>query len=324
MSQTAAPKPARSPEELAALKKDLLVKVLAAALVAVGVAVDLILPPIQNPQVAQIESQLQRPIVDVVIALVMLFIAGWKARVPAALGVVLLIFASVQYGLYNAETADARGVLASSASWTSVPIAPSASGTVRNNPDKWGYASAQWAGSSYSLDLHSTTGTTQQGYYLNAGSLDSRYVFSARVVEKQGIITSTCPLLFGIQDIRNYYTFRIEQGNGGTYTAAVYQIVANPGVDTGFHADTIDQSAPLPYVHHWDVMQPWAGDDITLMIAADGDDYRFFVDGRQVFHRPIDTLPPHMLAVGLTTIGNNNPADTICAYDTVELKVATG
>lgn len=95
--------------------------------------------------------------------------------------------------------------------------------------DEWGYASAQWSGSSYSLDLHSTTGATQQGYNLNAGSFDSRYVFSAGVVEKQGIITSTCPLLFGVKDIRNYYTFR----SGSAPARGDAAAVMHPGFSGG-------------------------------------------------------------------------------------------
>jgi hypothetical protein len=320
MAQTA-PKATRSPEELEGLKRDLAGKIFALLLVVFAVASGALMPPIQNQQIAQIESQLQRPVIDVVIAVVMFFIAGWQARVPAAIGTVLLLFASAQYVLYNNETAAARGTIASASGWTNEQVASSAHGSTHNTPDTWGYATASWSGTSYSLDLHSTTGTTQQGYHMNAGSSDSQYVFFARIVERQGILTSTCPMLFGIASIRDYYTFRIEQGAGGTYTADVYQITGNPGVDTGFTADVIDQSAPLPYIGHWDLLQPWAADDITLMISAQGNNYSFFVDGREVFQRPIESNPAHEVAVGLTTIGNNNPADTICGFDQLSLKV---
>jgi hypothetical protein len=177
-------------------------------------------------------------------------------------------------------------------SWRTVPLASGAHGVARNRPTVFGRARLNWSGDRLRLDLRSTTGTTQQGFNLDGGSLRSRFDFQARVQTVDGGRAVTCPLLFGINDVRSYFTFRLES-----------------------------ETDVLPYVNTWNVLTPSQRTKTKLAIAADGSDYRFFVNDREVFEREVDDVPTHTVAVGVTVLANGLRSDAVCHTDSVLLKV---
>lgn len=296
-------------------------KVLTAGAALFATLLVVVLPPIVNKQLQAALSLLQKPVIEFVVVLAIAAFAAWNYRITLVLTVVLLLFGGVQIAYYLTTTADFRTARATAETWTDVPVAPNQSGSKENDPNALGSAKEQWSGRSITITLRSNTGVTQQGFNLDAGPADASYLFSARFDKIDGDIDSTCPLLFGITDIRNYYTFRIEQKSEGEYSAHVFQTIANPGENSGFNRSTIDRSGPLPYVRNWDLFHMTDSDSIHLAIKADGENYEFYVDHRQVFSRPIEGNPPRIVAVGATTEGRGNMANTMCRFTDETLRV---
>jgi hypothetical protein len=296
-------------------------KVLTAGAAVLATGLVLVLPPIVNKQLQASLSLLQKPVIEFVVVLAVAAFAVWNRRVAAVLTVVLVLFGGVQVAYYLTTTSDFRAARAASEAWSDVPVAPEPSGSAENEPNALGSAKEEWSGRSITITLRSNTGVTQQGFNLDAGQADSSYFFSARFDKIDGDVDSTCPLLFGIQDIRNYYTFRVEQTSVGDYIAHVFQTIANPGENSGFNRVTLDKSAPLPYVKHWDLFHMSNSQSVDLAIKADGDHYEFYVEHRQVFSRPIEGNPPRVVAVGATTEGRGNMANTMCRFTEETLRV---
>ncbi|MDQ1738584.1 MAG: hypothetical protein QOE53_236 [Pseudonocardiales bacterium] len=286
-----------------------------------GLAI-LVLPPVANEQLAAAEKMLQKPLVAVVVAVALVAVSAWKLRFAVAIAGLLAVIAAVQIGYYIVTTQPGRAVATTASSWDSHPLATGAKGFAENQPDVFGRARLEWSGNSLRLNLHSETGTTQQGFYLDGGATNSSFLFTARVTKVDGGDAVTCPLLFGIKDNRSYYTFRIQALPTGGYKAIAYQIIPNTPVFTsGFHSVLLDETKALPYINHWNLVKPSERNSITLGIKAESDSYQFFVNSRQVFDRRIDGLPTHTVAVGVTVLANGLKSDAVCQYDDVSLKV---
>jgi hypothetical protein len=282
----------------------------------------LILPPVANEQLATAEKTLQKPLVAVAAAAALVVVSAWKLRFAVAITGLLAVVAGIQVTYYLVTTDPGRKATQSASSWESRPLASGANGFAENHPDVFGRARLEWSGDSLRLNLHSETGTTQQGFYLDGGTVDSNFLFTARVTKVDGGDAVTCPLLFGIKDNRSYFTFRIQALPTGGYKAVAYQIVPNTPVFTsGFHGVLLDETKALPYVNHWNIVKPSERNSITLAIRAEGDAYQFYVNSRQVFARRIDDVPSHTVAVGVTVLANGLKSDAVCQYDDVSLKV---
>lgn len=305
-------------------KDSALGKALSAVLTLVFIGAVLVLPPVANEQLASAERTLQKPIVAVVIAITALALTAWKLRFAIGIVAVVFLVALVQVTYYFVTTEPGRAVIRAAAAWNDVPLASGAKGVAENTPDVFGRARLNWAGDQIRLDLRSETGTTQQGFNLNGGPVTSHFLFSARVEKIDGGRVVTCPLLFGIKDIRNYFTFRLQDEPDGSTIAIAYQIVAkSPSFTSGFYGILLDETKDLPYVNTWNLITPSERTKTTLAIEANGNYYRFFVNNREVFARQIDEIPTHKMAVGVTVLANGLKSDAVCQTDQVKLKVAS-
>ena len=286
-----------------------------------GLAI-LVFPPVANTQLAAAEKTLQKPLVALVLAVALVAVSAWRLRFAVAIAILLAVISAVQIGYYAVTTQPGRTATESASSWEGRPLASGAEGAAENQPNVFGRARLEWSGDSLRLNLHSETGTTQQGFHLDGGAVSSSFLFTARVTKIDGGDAVTCPLLFGIKDIRDYFTFRIQALPSGGYKAVAYHIIPKTPVFTsGFYGVLLDETKALPYVNHWNIIKPSERNSITLGIKAEGDSYQFFVNSRQVFARRIDGVPTHTVAVGVTVLANGLKSDAVCQYDKVSLKV---
>ena len=296
-------------------------KVLSGLLALVFVGVSLVLPPVANVQLAQAEKTLQKPIVALIVALVIALLAAWTTRVPVAIALVMLAVLVIQVTYFFVTTAPGRAASHAAKSWTSIPVASGANGIAENSPDVFGRAKLAWSGNNINLRLSSNTGTTQQGFHLDAGSAASEYYFAARVDKVHGGPDVLRPILFGIRSIRDYYTFRLQDFGKGALQAIVYHIIPNSPVFTsGFHGRRIGWSPPLPYVNNWNVITPTTRSKTTMAIRGRGSSYTFYVNDRKVFSDVIEDAPPHVVAVGVTILANNVAGDAECDFTDVTLR----
>lgn len=298
-------------------------KALSAVLVLVMAAIVLVLPPVANTQLAAAEKALQKPVVAVLVAIVIVLTSAWRLRLAIAIAGVVALVAGTHIAYYVVTTDAGRDVERRAANWESVPLASGAEGLAQNTPNVFGRAKLEWSGDALRLNLRSETGTTQQGFNLTAGPLGSRFLFTAEVAKIDGGEAVTCPLLFGINDVRSYFTFRIQDLPEGGEKAVAYEIIPNSPVFTsGFHGVVLGETRALPYVNHWNIIRPSERTRTTLAIAGDASDYRFFVNQREVFSRRIDTLRTNVVALGVTVLANDLKSDAVCQFDNVTLKVA--
>lgn len=188
----------------------------------------------------------------------------------------VVILVSTAHGTYYYVTAKpGRDVEAMTSHWRTVPPSSAAKGVASNKPDLYGRATLQWSGSNVRLDLHSETGSTQQGFHMNGGPVTSSMYFSAGVTEVDGSDKVACPLLYGIKTYRAYYIFRMQPIKGDP-EALSYQIILNgPPLDSGFHGVLLDQAHPLPYVGNWNLLEWNAGSVTHLGLLARGDQSTF-------------------------------------------------
>ena len=303
------------------VRQKALSKLLTALLAVVFVGTSLVLPPVANLQLAHIEKTLQKPLIALIAALVIFALAAWSTRVPVAIALVMVVVLAIQIPYFLVTTAPGRSASGETQSWRAVPVASGASGIAKNVPDLFGQASLIWSDSNISLKLSSTTGTTQHGFHLAAGDPSSDYYFRARVDKVHGGPDVLCPLIFGIRSTRDYYTFRLQDAGENGSTAIVYHIVPiSPTPDSGFHAQRVDYTTPLPYVNNWNIITPAESTQTTMAIRVSGNRYTFFVNDREVFSDVIDDAPPHVTAVGVTILDNNTSAEAECDFTGVTLR----
>lgn len=305
----------------ASLRDTAIRKAIAAILALVCAFATLILPPVANQQLADAEKILQKPLIAAVVAIVIVVAAAWRLRIAIAIATIIAVVAGIQITYYAVTTHPSRAAAARASHWRAVPLASGANGTAENTLDAFGRARLDWSGDRIRLDLQSETGTTQQGFYLNGGPLPSHFLFAARVTKIDGGAAVTCPLLFGIKDIRNYFTFRLQHVHDGE-KAIAYQIVQNsPLFASGFHGLLLDETSGLPYVNRWNVVSPRERTTTTLGVEGDGNYYRFYINDREVFSRRIDTVTTHTVAVGVTVLANGLRSDAVCQFEHVSLRV---
>ncbi len=102
-----------------------------------------------------------------------------------------------------------------------------------------------------------TSETTQQGIHQNPPHRTRGIYFAATVSNTVGGNAVVCPLVYGITSIRNYFTFRVQDGPNGAPEAVSYQIIQTSGVFTsGFHALLLDNDTDIPYYDSWNILQP--------------------------------------------------------------------
>jgi hypothetical protein len=294
-------------------------RLLTAFLSVVFTGLVLVLPPIVNRQLASAERTLEKPLVAVIVALVIALFTAWHRRFLVGLVAICVIVSAVQVGYYYYTTSASRQAAAQTAPWVNLPIADAYRHIVPiNTPDAFGYATVEWHGSDVTLKLRSKTGTTQQGIYQEPPADTQGIYFAATVSDEVGGNSVVCPLLFGISNIRNYFTFRVQDAPDGTPEAVSYQIIQNSGVFTsGFHALLLGQDTNIPYYETWNIIQPSAHTATRLAMLIRGNYGQFFVDGRRVFQRVIDDLPDYRVAIGTTVLANNLQDAANCTFTDV-------
>jgi hypothetical protein len=316
------PKNRRNGDPASGAKGTVQRKAFTALLALVFAVASVTLPPIANRQLVDAEKLIRKPALAFVVAVTIVALSAWRARVAVGVAAAALLACIVQITYYVATTAPGRDAASAASGWKLVPLASGAAGAAENHPDVFGSARINWSGSSLRLDLRSNTGATQQGFYLNGGSLGSRFYFEARVDKVDGGQVVTCPLLFGVQNRGSYFTFRIHTAPDGDTIAEVYQIIPNsPELTSGFHGILLDNTPSLPYVNTWNWLTPSDLHTTTLAIAVNGSYYGFFVDEWQVFAREVDDVPTHTVAVGVTVLANGLRSDAVCQTSDVELRV---
>jgi hypothetical protein len=304
------------------IRNKLLSRLLAAVLSLIFTVLVLILPPIVNKQLASDEKIVEKPLIGVVVALVLAAFSAWHKRFAVGVVVVSFIVAAVQLTSYIVTTAPGRAANSQTSGWINLPIAAAYRHIIpANRPDVFGEATVQWSGSNVTLQLRSKTGTTQQGIYQRPPPGTTGVYFAATVTNVVGGDAVVCPLLFGITNIRNYFTFRVQDGLNGSPEAVAYQIIENSSQFTsGFHALLLGQDDDIPYYDTWNVLQPSANSETRLAILIEGNFGQFFVDGRRVFERTIDDLPSYTVAIGTTVLANNLQDAANCTFKDVVLR----
>jgi hypothetical protein len=294
-------------------------RVLTALLSLIFAALVLILPPIVNKQLAGAEHTLEKPLVGFIVAAAVFLVAAWRKRFAIGILAICVVVSATQVTYYFLSTSASRQAAAQTASWVNLPIADFYRHIVPiDTPDVFGYATVEWHGSDVTLKLRSKTGTTQQGIYQTSPQGTRGIYFAATVSNAVGGNAVVCPLIYGITNIRNYFTFRVQDAPNGTPEAVTYQIIQNSGVFTsGFHALLLDNDTDIPYYDTWNILQPSADSQTRLAILIEGDHGKFFVDGRLVFQRLIDGLPNYTVAIGTTVLANDLQDAANCTFTDV-------
>lgn len=277
------------------------------------------MPPIVNKQLASDEKVIEKPLIAAVVALALVAVSAWRKRFAIGVAVVCVIVVAAQLTSYFVTTAPGRDAASETSGWINLPLADAYRNIIPvNQPDVFGEATVEWSGSDVTLKLRSKTGTTQQGIYQRPPSGATGIYFAATVTNVVGGDAVACPLLFGITNIRNYFTFRVQNGSGGSPEAVAYQIIQNSSKFTsGFHALLLGQDDDIPYYGTWNIVQPSANSQTRLAILVEGQYGQFFVDGRRVFQRVIDYLPNYTVAVGTTVLANNLQDAANCTFKDV-------
>jgi len=317
-SRTSQNAPQRTSRQNEARDK-LLSRFLSAALSLIFTALVLIMPPVVNKQLASDEKVIEKPLIAAMVALALVAFSAWRKRFAISVAVLCVIVVAAQLSVYVATTAPGRDAASVTSDWVNLPLADAYRHIIPvNQPDVFGEASVEWSGSNVTLKLRSKTGTTQQGIYQRPPSRTTGVYFAATVTNVVGGDAVICPLLFGITDNRNYFTFRIQDGPGGSPEAVAYQIIQNSSRFTsGFHALLLGQDDDIPYYNTWNIIQPSASNQTRLAILIEGHYGQFFVDGRRVFQRVIDYLPNYTVAVGTTVLANNLQDAANCTFKDV-------
>jgi hypothetical protein len=297
----------------------LLSRLLSAVLSLIFTALVLIMPPIVNRQLASDEKVIEKPLIAAVVALALVVFSAWRKRFAIGVAIVCVIVVAAQLISYLVTTAPGRDATSETSGWINLPVADAYRHIIPvNQPDVFGEATVEWSGSNVTLKLRSKTGTTQQGIYQQPPPGTTGIYFAATVTNVVGGDAVACPLLFGITNIRNYFTFRIQTGPGGSPEAVAYQIIQNSSKFTsGFHALLLGQDDDIPYYDTWNIIQPSANSQTRLAILIEGQFGQFFVDGRRVFQRVIDYLPNYTVAVGTTVFANNLQDAANCTFKDV-------
>lgn len=300
-------------------KDQALNRLLTATLTLVFAGLILILPPIVNKQLSDAEHTLEKPLIGFFVAAAIFLAAAWRKRFAIGILAICLVVGAVQVTYYFLSTAPSRAATAQTSSWINLPVSHFYGHVVPiNTPDVFGYATVDWHGSDVTLKLRSKTGTTQQGIYQSPPEGTRGVYFAATVSNPVGGTAVVCPLLFGISNVRNYFTFRVQDAPDGTPEAVSYQIIQNSGVFTsGFHALLLDNDTDIPYYEAWNILQPSADTQTRMAILIQGDYGKFFVDGRLVFQRTIDDLPNYTVAVGATVLANDLQDAANCTFTDV-------
>lgn len=297
----------------------LLSRLLSAALSLIFTALVLIMPPIVNKQLASDEKVIEKPLIAAAVALALVAFSAWRKRFAIGVAVVCVLVVAAQLTVYLVTTGAGRDAASETSDWINQSLAGAYRHIIpANQPDVFGEARVEWSGSDVTLKLRSKTGTTQQGIYQRPPPGTTGVYFAATVANVVGGDAVTCPLLFGITDIRNYFTFRVQEGPGGSPEAVAYQIIQNSSKFTsGFHALLLGQDADIPYYDTWNIIEPSANGQTRLAILIKGHYGQFFVDGRRVFQRVIDDLPNYTVAVGTTVLANNLQDAANCTFKDV-------
>jgi hypothetical protein len=299
-------------------------RLLAALLSLTFTALVLILPPITNRQLAHDEQLIEKPLLGTIVAVVLLIFSLWSRRFVVAVVAVCVVVALIQLAFFFTTTQPGRDAQNATDRWTDLPMSASYEGVVpHNTPDVFGEASTEWAGSSVTLSLRSKTGTTQQGIHEVAPPNTQGFYFSATVTNITGGNSVICPLIFGITDIRNYFTFRVQDTPGGSPEVVAYQIIQNSSTFTsGFHSLLLGQDTNIPYYNTWNIIQPDFNSESTMAMMVTGSYGKFYLDGRNVFSMPLAEIPkPYVVSVGATVLANDLQAAANCTFSNVTFRV---
>jgi len=162
----------------ATLRDAAITRVLSAAVTLIAIATSLVLPPFANPQLASAEKTLQKPVAALAVAVAVAAASAWSKRFAIALVITAAMVAATHVAYFVVTTQPGRSAARMASHWRHVPLASGASGYAENRPDVFGRATLYWHDSSLRLDLRSETGTTQQGFHLDAGPASSRFFLS--------------------------------------------------------------------------------------------------------------------------------------------------
>jgi hypothetical protein len=279
-------------------------------------ALQLLVPPVVNPQLESLEGYLVKGGTAVIVFLVTALLGKERRTLVRVFALsmitIVVISASVSAGLFYSSIRDAVVLHQKVASWTEVlnDKFKARHYYVTRGTDVNGSGNATTGGGLLTLRLRSTHVANQQFLVTNVAPLGQGYYVETSVRRQSGPIGSGCFLAFGVLDSDRYFLFEVTDDQRlarPLHSAQIFQEVsAAPPVEK-----PVDHTGSLPYVHYWSALWPpgaysqWT----KLAIYRTGNDYDFFVDDRLV--SSVTNLPA---SNGRITVGAFDPGTPSGSY----------
>jgi hypothetical protein len=282
----------------------------------VAFALQLLVPPVVNPQLQSLEGYLVKGGTAVVVFLVTVLLPKQRRTVlrvfALSMVTIISISGSASVGLYFLSIRDAFAVHQRAAHWNEVLndkfVARRYFST--RGTDVNGSGNATTGGGLLTLRLRSTHVANQQFLVTDVAPKGQTYYVETSVRRQSGPFGSGCFLAFGVLDSNRYFLFEVtddQRPDRPLHSAQVFQeLRAAPPVEK-----QVDHTDSLPYVSYWSLLWPpgaysqWT----QLAIYRTGNNYEFFVDERFVGN--ITNLP---VPNGRVTVGAFDPGTPSGSY----------
>lgn len=279
-------------------------------------ALQLLVPPLVNPQFESLEGYVVKGGAAVVVFLVTLFLGKERRTIFRVFTLSMIIIVSisitVSLGFFYSSIRDAHAVHQRVADWSEVlnDTFMAQQYFVTKSTDVNGSGNATTGGGLLTLRLRSTHVANQQFFVTNVAPSGQGYYVETSVRRQSGPVGSGCFLAFGVLDSNRYFLFEVTDDQRPArplHSAQIFQEVrAAPPVEK-----PVDHTDSLPYIHYWSLFWPpgaysqWT----TLAIYRIGDNYEFFVDERLV--STVTNLP---VPNGRITVGAFDPGTPSGSY----------
>jgi hypothetical protein len=290
---------------------------LAGAVAAIAAfALQLLVPPVVNPQLESLEGYLVKGGTAVVVFLVTAVLPKEQRTVlrvfVLSMITIVLVSGSTSVGLYFLSIRDALAAHQSAARWNEVLndtfVARHYFAT--RSADVNGSGNATTGGGLLTVRLRSTHVANQQFLVRDVAPLGQTYYVETSVRRQSGPFGSGCFLAFGVLDSNRYFLFEVtddQRADRPLHSAQIFQEVrAAPPIEK-----PVDHTGSLPYVDYWSLSWPpgaysqWT----QLAIYRIGNNYEFFVDERLV--GSVTNLP---VPNGRVTVGAFDPGTPSGSY----------
>jgi hypothetical protein len=297
-------------------------RLIAGAIAALAVLVlQLLAPPVVNPQLESLEGYLVKGGTAVVVFLVTALLPKERRTVlrvfVVSLITIILISGPASAGLYFSSIQDAFGVHQRIARWDEVLndsfVAPHSYST--RTADINGSGNATTGDGLLTVRLRSTHVANQQFLVTDVAPSGQAYYVETSIRRQSGPFGSGCFLAFGVLDSNRYYLFEVtddQRADRPLHSAQIFQEVrAAPPVER-----PVDHTDSLPYVDYWSLLWPpgaysqWT----QLAIYRTGNDYKFFVDERLVGNVTNLPVPNGRVTVGAFDPGTPNGSYVNCQF----------